>query len=298
MNLYEKSHYSVVITGDFNSWHTSWGSGSSNRRGKILARYITHSRLTILNNGSATHYSSHGTFTNIDLTIISTVLAIHSHCEIETDLSGSDHFPMITSLFPNNDYVNSPNMRPRFNLKKAKWEVYKKLSENYSASRAISSNINKEAANIHKIILQTANESILQHKTPTYNHSVPWWSKKLETLKITKNHLWNKFKRNISTENELNFKRARSLYERGLKIAKRISIHAFTSEINPSTPTDKMWSNIRRFCGLKPKIPIHCIEDTNNPQRKILDSTEIANTGLHNLAMKTFHPSFNTLKIQ
>ena len=40
-----------------------------------------------------------------------------------------------------------------------------------------------------------------------------------------------------------------------------------TSEINPRIPSEKMWSNIRRFCGLNPKTPIHAektIQESKN----------------------------------
>lgn len=268
----------MLITGDFNSWHVNWGSGSNNKRGRILNKYITRSRLIILNDGSPTHFSTHGSFTNVDLTMASASLAMYAEWKTESDLSGSDHYPIITSLFPNSVDGPSPSMRPTFNLKKANWIDFCKLSEKYSDERQISPNINKEAANLHRIILQSANESIPVHKPKLRGRTVPWWSKTLEQLKTKRNHLWNKFKRNITTENELNYRRANALYKREIKLSKSDSINRFTSEINPSTSSEKIWTNIRVFCGLKPRNPIHCIQDPDDLQNRITDYRSIADT--------------------
>jgi len=89
-----------LIAGDFNGWHPSWGSPTTNTRRKTTQRFIDNKHLILLNDKSPTHFSRHNTYTHIDLTLCSPILAPHTKREILSDLHGSDHFPIITTLFP------------------------------------------------------------------------------------------------------------------------------------------------------------------------------------------------------
>lgn len=134
-----------LITGDFNGWHSSWGSTKNNKRGNILNKYITQSNFILLNGGSPTHYST----SHIDLSFASPVIKINSTWKVHDDLSGCDHFPIIMTLFPNS---TTEHIRKRINfiLDKANWTKFQALSTEYEKTRPISLKINKEAANIQK----------------------------------------------------------------------------------------------------------------------------------------------------
>jgi len=85
---------------------------------------------------------------------------------------------------------------PRFIMNLADWDKYETLTNYFSTSLPIASNTNKEASNINKIILQSAYKSIPQTKAPKQQYNVPWWNKKLESLKNKKNTAWRTFNRN------------------------------------------------------------------------------------------------------
>lgn len=276
-NTFNYCNEKSLITGDFNSWHTSCGSKLSNKRGKIISDFIAQSNYILLNDGSATHHSTHKTFTNIDISFSTTELTIDCSWKVDSYLSGSDHYPILISLF-NSDTISYRNYRPQFNLKKADWDNYDKLSTNFCLERPISYNINKEAANLQKIILQSANQSIPQHISNKSIRSVPWWNKKLEELKKEKNRMWNQYNRNITTENLLKYKKSNAIFKKELKSCKRESLYDFTSQISPTTKTEKIWCTIRRFCGLKPRLGIHCINHTPDQQTSALtDPKDISN---------------------
>lgn len=274
-DLFPPSRIPMLITGDFNSWHTSWGSNKSNYRGNTISKFLIKSMLTLLNDGSPTHYSTHHTFTHIDLSISSPILALQHEWKIESNLFGSDHFPILITLFPTQPTESSIS-KPNFNLSKANWQQFQLLAERQSDARPFSKNVNKEAANIQKIILQSANESIPQI-LKTRKHSVPWWNTTLQELKQKRNQMWNKLKRNISNENIIEYKKAQAMFRRKLKICKRESINTLTSNINPSLPPAKVWSTIRTFCGLKRNPTIHCLDTKIPNQPAITDKTVIAN---------------------
>jgi len=68
------------------------------QRGETTQRFIDNTPLILLK--SPTHFSTHNTYTHIDLTLCSPILAPHAKWKILNDLHGSDHFPIITTLFP------------------------------------------------------------------------------------------------------------------------------------------------------------------------------------------------------
>jgi len=105
-----------LITGYFNGWHPSWGHPRTNTRGETTQRLIDNKRLILLNNKSPTHFSTLNTYTHIDLTLCSPILAPHAKWKILNDLHGSDHFPIITTLFPQPIHKNSTD--PFLNSKK------------------------------------------------------------------------------------------------------------------------------------------------------------------------------------
>ena len=85
------SSYPIIIAGDLNSHHISWGSPVNNQRGDIVAEFVCKNNLLVLNDGSPTfvnsRYQSH-----IDLTIVNPS-AISKICDwkVEDVVSASDH---------------------------------------------------------------------------------------------------------------------------------------------------------------------------------------------------------------
>lgn len=184
-NVFNDCRSPTLITGDFNSWHHNWGSSRNNKRGTIIDSFINNNNLILLNDKSPTHFSTQNTLTNIDLTLCTPDLFLHSNWKIENDLWGSDHFPIIISLFENNT-DSSHTIKPQFKTDKANWELYRLKCATFEALRPIDKNINKEAANIKKIIIQSSNESIPQPKPLTKRIPVPWWNSHLTLLKKEK----------------------------------------------------------------------------------------------------------------
>lgn len=124
-NVFNLPNSRIIITGDFNSWHPTWGSTRHNRRGTIIHKYITTNNLILLNDKSPTHFTTHNTFTHIDLSLCPSNLATYTKWTRSDDLSGSDHFPLILDIFEIPQHPALP--RSNFKLNKANWELYVKL---------------------------------------------------------------------------------------------------------------------------------------------------------------------------
>lgn len=69
-------HPIKLILGDFNSWGTNWCSPANNSRGTTVQSFLDNSNLILLNDKSPTHFSTHNTYTHIDLSFGSPELTI------------------------------------------------------------------------------------------------------------------------------------------------------------------------------------------------------------------------------
>ena len=57
----------IILLGNLNSWSPLWGSTTDNQRGNIIEDVLLTSNLVVLNDGSPTHFSTHQSFTNVDI---------------------------------------------------------------------------------------------------------------------------------------------------------------------------------------------------------------------------------------
>ena len=48
----------IILTGDFNGWSPLWGSLETNPRGKIIEDFILSNNISLLNDGSYTHFTT------------------------------------------------------------------------------------------------------------------------------------------------------------------------------------------------------------------------------------------------
>jgi len=179
----------------------------------------------------------------------------------------------------------------------ADWDKYETLTNKLNTSLPIASNTNKEASNINKIILQSAYKSIPQTKAPKQQYNVPWWNRKLESLKNKKNTAWRTFNRNMSSQNLINFKQINALYRREIRACKKESIQILTSSISPDTKCETIWNKIRTFCGLHKATSIHCIKDYN-ANHTFTDQGDIANAFSKHWSLHSDDSNFSTLFLQ
>lgn len=282
----------TIITGDFNGWHSYWGSPTNNSRGNLLAKFMDRSQYIILNDGSPTHLSTFQSLTHIDLTLCSPIIATSSKWHIENNLYNSDHFPIITTLFSNSE-VPYRYYRPKYNISRADWQKYGKNCVKVSNERNIYGDTNRETANICKIIHQAANNSIPVTSQGRLKKSVPWWNDSLQQLKLQKNKAWYIFRRNMSKENLLKYKRANAKLKFEIKIAKNKSMLNFTSTINPSSPIGKIWGSIKSLTGYKSSQNICSLATDESNISFTTKGDEIANILGKFWSAKSFDENFS-----
>ncbi|UYV62927.1 hypothetical protein LAZ67_2002536 [Cordylochernes scorpioides] len=113
----------ILILGDFNSKHQSWGCSLNNTEGSILSTFIDDNNLTIVSHGPTYISHSYGTPQTLDITITSP--SMQQFIKNSTLKSiGSDHLPLLTEIS-----TSLPKSSQRFfwNYKKASWNSFKTL---------------------------------------------------------------------------------------------------------------------------------------------------------------------------
>ena len=115
-----------VLCGDFNARNALWGDSAVNGRGNAVEQFIVNSDAVLLNTGSQTHFHVQtGTSSAIDLTVVSSEVAADFLWEVDEDLHGSDHFPIIIY-----EIEALPAIRePRFIEQRANWEDFREATE-------------------------------------------------------------------------------------------------------------------------------------------------------------------------
>ena len=79
-----------IITGDFNSHHTTWGSKNTDRRGKEIYKAVDNDNIVILNNNKPTHINiANGLMSNIDLSFSNSSLAQRLEWNVYKNITSS-----------------------------------------------------------------------------------------------------------------------------------------------------------------------------------------------------------------
>lgn len=273
LEILNKAVGSMLWLGDVNSWSPIWGSPFANDRGTKIEDALLSTDLVALNDGSPTHFSTHQSFTHVDITTCKANVAPLCTWKTINDLHGSDHFPILTEIMSDRE-PNTKKFKPKFLTDKADWANYQELCTNMSTNHPPSKNINKEAASIRKIICTAAHFSIPQTKNSSQARYTPWWNSDLQKLRTLKQESWHKFKGTRNFIDLLNYKRNNAIFKHEAKKAKRVAFEEFTSNINPKSSNTKIWEDVARLSGLGKQNIITCL---NTPNGTVTDSSSIAN---------------------
>ena len=249
--LFDDMQGNYIVGGDFNSHHLSWGSLVSDRGGTALLSAIEDKNLVILNDGSPTRLTAPGTAVSaVDLTLCSPSIASIINFKISTDTLGSDHFAIqITLTPPQNSLKEHTNINtsPRWKLKNANWELYHNHME-FLTSQALDNadlsyetfitNLNKSAELAIPVNKATKNCSSFKRS---------WWTEECKLAVNNRKDIFNTYKNNPTLENFIKFKKASAIVKRTIKKNKTNSWRAYCSNLNKSTPTKKIWNEIKKL---------------------------------------------------
>lgn len=195
-----------LICGDFNGWHTAWGSKSNNKTGNEIFELITLNNLIINNTGNhptfetITHGQPRDSIVDLTLTSNNTNININNW-RVNTHICpSSDHHAIQFDFIIDKNISTTKNKKLstfRYNTNNIKWdqigdtltsEINTYLTINPDMSQHSIQDIDNSIAIITAAI-QNACDRCLPKSTHTTTRP-PWWSEQLEELKqkVIKNH--------------------------------------------------------------------------------------------------------------
>ncbi|XP_072946175.1 uncharacterized protein [Epargyreus clarus] len=191
-----KAH--IIIGGDFNGWHPSWGSPKSNKRGKDVNNLISSYDLVLGNSGTTPTYATitHGTYRSsiIDLTLYSDNIANRVlDWQVNTNACpSSEHEAIEFSINIGNIKLSRKKKQStyKYTTNDADWESFKNNLKNAMEENRIKE-IAIESLNEHQldIYINTVTNTIQKacdksfRRKPLSNKRIPWWNSELDNLK-------------------------------------------------------------------------------------------------------------------
>ncbi|RVE42612.1 hypothetical protein evm_012732 [Chilo suppressalis] len=156
----------ILIMGDFNAQHRSWGSSSSSYYGARILDIVDKNNFCILNSGDPTRRTQPNEGISApDLTISTPNLASFFSWSMLSSTFGSDHFPILIS-FPKTVLKSRPTRKHRINNDSDSWEKFRELvAQKVSSLFAVQLNDQTMCADAFALVLiEAADSTFLQKK--------------------------------------------------------------------------------------------------------------------------------------
>lgn len=238
-NKYPKTNTNpFIITGDFNSHNTRWGSKSTDKRGKEIEKAFEDDNIVLLDNNEPTHINiANGLMSNIDLTLSSASLAQILEWKVYNNITSSDHFSItIKYLYRIHDELPSAK---RWNLKSANWSLfYELLDEEIKCIKDTETvNINSLVYTFTNSILKIANLTIGKSSTTNKKPKVPWWNQNIKMAIKDEQDALKKLQFSNTQEDFIELKKLRARTKYLIKNSKKASWENFTNSINENSYT-------------------------------------------------------------
>lgn len=250
-----------MIVGDFNAHNYLWGSKKQTPLGHKIETILEQLNLNLLNDGQNTRFDSKtGESSAIDLSLCDPPLSPLLTWDVLPHLFDSDHFPIIII----NEPKSNPNPIERWKLKNANWSQFQELVENNLCDLEPNLDIDHEINIFTQVISQSATKCIGTTNQNNKRLPVPWWNPECaEAIKLS-HQAFNRFKKQKTENNSIEFKRLRAKARYIVKQSKRQAWADFVSTIDSSTPLTTVWKKVKKVSGSTPYNSIYFLEQNDN----------------------------------
>lgn len=239
-----------LMIGDVNAHNPLWGGDKNCGRGKMFEEIIDcNNHVSILNSGSFTHFSIfNGTFSAVDLSICSTSILNRMTWNVDDNLYGSDHFPILMNYIQGSTNPHSTPVK-KWIYKKANWSTFSQHRLQHLPT--LSNNVEYDTNQITTSILEAAKSSIPLSENQENRKSVPWWNKEVRIAIRDFKSFWYYCRKpqNNTLENIIILKQLKAKSRRTIKIAKQATWTQFTESLTADTPVTEMWNKINLIKG-------------------------------------------------
>lgn len=263
--------WSIVICGDLNAHHSSWGGSTTDKQGERLFNFFQEHNLNILNDPlcTPTYYGDQGSFSWIDVSIASPGLLISSWEVTSIDAGLSDH--ALISFMLRLPQSRLPKTRKPC-WKKVHWLSFSSdLDKHLSRIDALSdtswvismSDLSSLTKSLENCIQTTANKHVPHRLINNENRA--WWNDQLSQERSGVRRLGNRLNRKqrvgTATPEDVNqFRAAKKEYRKKIIQAKR---DLWRRLITDTTDKD-IWQTVKRFCRPSTTLNLHYITGDDN----------------------------------
>ena len=285
IEMLEKSHslmkkhkaVAVILSGDFNARHISWGDHLTNDYGNKLFDNIDKTKFAIISSKSPTFLSKNGS-SYIDLTIVTTNLIENletcktdPHVQLFSGAPTMGHVPLITT-FTNESHTRNKEVVEKTNLDKIDWRKWSEDLELqiYQNEDYLKNVTDPQILNefLSKAIQTTTNKH--GEKKIITSHSKPFWTPELTILCDKMKEASKLYSKRNTDRNEENLNQAKEAFDEARKMACQNFILDKTKNLN-NVQKLKFW---KEFNKLFKKKSDHSIEPLIDSQGNILTSTQ------------------------
>ena len=228
VNLIDQLPRPFLLLGDFNGHSPAWGSDTTTARGLILEDVFSESDVSILNDGSPTHFhSANGSFSCIDLSVCDPSLVLDLDWNVHDDLCGSDHFPII--IKPSSVTIEShPG---RFKFKQAPWDSFYLFVKSALSSEDVFSS-DDPVERFSKILVDCARKTIPQSSSNPCKPKTPWFTEECKKVNKERKKAQRQVFRSPTLENVRKHQQLRAKARYVFKQSKKQSWRNFCSKLN------------------------------------------------------------------
>jgi ribonuclease HI len=230
-----------LIVGDFNSHSTCWGYEETDRRGDEVEDWQIENTVILLNDPEdpPTFFSRRWISTSTpDIAFATEDLSRKTTRKVESQLAGSDHRPVLLAI--NLQYrPSNPKTFPRWNYKKADWDMFANLSDEYCKGlKADDYNVNRVIRNFNQAVLKAASETIPRGARKNYR---PYWTEELQELEDEVSRTRDEVEKDPTPENNIALKACTAKYKKAYTQAARTSWRNKTEQLNLDKDGNKLW---------------------------------------------------------
>lgn len=244
INLISQLPAPFLISTDANSHSRLWDftRTSSDARGKCFEHLLSTEPLQLLNTGEHTHFSTHGTTSAIDLTLVHDKISSDFLWQVSDTPCGSDHHPILLTYLPS---LPPTPITSHWKIDSSKWQLFSDL-----VRIPANSALDDPDATLLTFIssLETAGNQAFGRTTGNAKKSVPWWTADCHAAIQARNRLYNKVRKFPTLDNIIELKKQNATTRRLLKETRRNSWAEYVSSLSTAT-SQEVWTRIRRIRG-------------------------------------------------
>lgn len=249
-NVFSELPSPLMICGDFNAHHPTFGSAKCNNAGNILIKVLDSLNFTFLNDGSPTRVSRPGESKSaVDLTICTPALANRAEWSVLEDAYTSDHFPILISMGYEGTNTNLIYPKLRWKINNENLTLFTNYLDNKDVPSPSFESINEKIDSFIETISEAANSvfKINQPFSIKKKNVPPWWDKECTTIINKRKSALNDFRRSQTLEKFIKYQEIMSYSKRFLKYKKRESWKNLCNSITQDMPITDIWTNVKKF---------------------------------------------------